>query len=365
MSQHDDFDRSMARWFDAEAGPAGTTDVLDRALRATRRRRPRPVLFAVLGSHWVGGGAGPAADAATLGRSGVRTSMALLLLLLVLALVAGAVLIGARRLLPAPVDLGIFAPLSGRIVYGGGHGVWAVDPAAPEDPATWVQLGPEPDVAITREPPAIIVAPLAWSSDGTRLLVEKSDGNLYVLHADGSETQLATGSLRAGSAATISPDGSRVVFEGFDGTPVGLFAVDADGGPAEMLLEHEGVEGVSFSPDGRRIAHVTGSGDNGHRVWVMDADGTNARQILANDVTLGPGHDHGVAWSPAGDRIALGIGGVIYTFAPDGSDFKVALRVGERLQPFWSPDGSQLETRGPWHPGALENATGDHGMQVG
>ena len=102
MSQHDDFDRSLARWFDAEAQPAATADVLDRALTATRRRRPRPRLFAALGSHWVGGGSGPISGVAILGRTGMRTSMALLLLLLALALVAGAVLVGGRLLQPAP-----------------------------------------------------------------------------------------------------------------------------------------------------------------------------------------------------------------------------------------------------------------------
>ncbi len=102
MSQHDDFDRSLARWLDAEAHPAATADVLDRALRATSQRRPRPRLFAALGGHWVGDRVEPSSGVATLGRTGVRSSMALLLLLLVLALVAGAVLVGARLLQPAP-----------------------------------------------------------------------------------------------------------------------------------------------------------------------------------------------------------------------------------------------------------------------
>jgi hypothetical protein len=102
MSQHDDFDRSIARWLDAEARPAATADVLDGALRATSRRRPRPGLLAALGSHWVGDSVGATAGVATLGRTGLRTSLALLLLLLVLALVAGAVLVGARLLQPAP-----------------------------------------------------------------------------------------------------------------------------------------------------------------------------------------------------------------------------------------------------------------------
>jgi hypothetical protein len=102
MSQHDDFDRSLARWFEAAAHPAATADVLDRALRATSRRRPRPRLFAALGSHWVGDGIGRTRGAAALGHTGMRRSMALLLLLLMLALAAGAVLVGARLLQPAP-----------------------------------------------------------------------------------------------------------------------------------------------------------------------------------------------------------------------------------------------------------------------
>jgi Tol biopolymer transport system component len=258
--------------------------------------------------------------------------MALLLLLLVLALVAGAVLVGARLLQPTPVDLGIFEPVSGWVVYGNDDGIWGNNPDGPD-----VKLA------------AGAGTPLGWSRDGTRLLVLR-DG-LVILHADGSETRLTTDSLRNG-AASLSADGSRVVFLGEGGR---LFAVDADGGPAEMLLELEGLEGVSFAPDGTRIAYVIGSGDNGHRVTVIDADGTNPREILANDVTLGAGHDHGLAWSPAGDRIALGIEGIIYTFAPDGAGFTPALRSG-RLQPFWSPDGSHLETRGPWHPGKLHVA---------
>jgi hypothetical protein len=102
MSRHDDFDRSLARWFEAEVQPASTADVLDRALRVTRRRRPRPRLFAALGSHWIGDSAGPTSGVATVGRTGGRTALALLLLLLVLALVAGAIQVGARLLQPAP-----------------------------------------------------------------------------------------------------------------------------------------------------------------------------------------------------------------------------------------------------------------------
>lgn len=110
------------------------------------------------------------------------------------------------------------------------------------------------------------------------------------------------------------------------------------------------VSGVSFSPDGSRIAYLYGGGDNDHHVWIARADGTDSHEVLADVPMLEIGHAHGLAWSPAGDRIALGFEGSIYTFAPDGSGFVSAFVEGERLVPFWSPDGSQLQTKGPWHP---------------
>jgi hypothetical protein len=93
----------------------------------------------------------------------------------------------------------------------------------------------------------------------------------------------------------------------------------------------------------------------------MDADGTDAHEILANDIVMGGGHvrdrDGALAWSPAGDRIALGLGETIYTFAPDGSGFTQVMRGNS---PLWSPDGSQLVSRGSatWHPGTLEDGAG-------
>lgn len=346
MSQHDDFDRSLGRWFDAEARPAATAEVLDRALSVTRRRRPRPALFAALGSHWVGDGVGPAWAGATLWRTGLRTSMALLLLLLVLVLVAGAVLVGARLIQPAPVDLGIFEPVAGRIVFGDDDGIWAIDPAAPPDSATRVQLTAQAGI------------PLGWSSDGTRLVIVRRSGGeqqLLVLHADGSETELndAPASVRGWNPsprqATMSPDGSRVVLVGGFRAPGGgccnwgLFAVDADGGPVEMLVESRmGVVGTpTFSPDGTRIAYLEDTYaddlDDVDGVWLVHADGSDAHQIVPDP---GVGRVTGLAWSPAGDRIALGFAGAIYTFATDGSGLTQVITDGER--PYWSPDGSQI-----------------------
>jgi Tol biopolymer transport system component len=248
------------------------------------------------------------------------------------------------------VDLGTFEPVAGRIVYGDGDGIWGVDPAAPADPATRVQVTSEAGI------------PLGWSSDGTRLLImrqihgERVGWHLFVMHSNGSETQVTERPMVI-QGATISPDASRVVFAGWTGDGSALYSVDAVGGRPVVLLEAQrrwvaGFDGPAetlleeptFSPDGTQIAYVDGAGDHSHSVWLMDADGSNAHQILADETTGGEGggagHAYGLAWSPAGDRIALGLEGATYTFATDGSGFTQVITRGDR--PYWSPDGSQI-----------------------
>ena len=140
------------------------------------------------------------------------TGRTLLIAAALLLATIGAIAVGSGLLLPKP-DLGIFEPVAGRIVYGfessGGEttgvygiedGIWGLDPAS-SDPATPVQLTSEPGT------------PLGWSSDGTRLLIQKGSENLFILHADGSET-LVTEQPWGLNGATISPDGSRVAFGG-------------------------------------------------------------------------------------------------------------------------------------------------------
>jgi hypothetical protein len=196
---------------------------------------------------------------------------------------------------PTPADrsyeLGIFAPVAGRIVYenadevgdpGYGPGLWGIDPDGPSDTAagptvaddvasTLVPLGPEDAI------------PLEWSSDGTELLIVRTDpaaceicasAYLSVLHADGSETRLNEEPVHFGGA-DLSPDGERVVF-----AADGLYVVDADGGrPVRLPV---GGSSPTFSPDGSQIAYlfygndVAGSVEEEH-VWVANEHGRHRR----------------------------------------------------------------------------------------
>jgi Tol biopolymer transport system component len=268
--------------------------------------------------------------------------------------------VDAIRSAPIPADeptpTGIFAPVAGRIVYvndgndpGYGTGVWAVDPSGPIDRVEGPSIAD--DVASTLVPLELDGTPLGWSSDGTELLLMRSVGEglfpeqyLSILHADGSETRLNEDPMGI-SSATISPDGTRVVFAGqYDLS--GLYVVDAEGGrpvPLPIPQAEEGASEPTFSPDGTQIAYLAGNGEA--EVWVANADGTDAHEILADEPTVFRGVS-GPVWSPAGDRIAIGVGthersgGSIYTFAPDGSDFTKVIVGGS--SPYWSPDGSQI-----------------------
>jgi dipeptidyl aminopeptidase/acylaminoacyl peptidase len=282
-----------------------------------------------------------------------------------------------------PVDLGIFEPVAGRIVYYTDGSLWAVDPSAPS-PSTLVRLDlggtPEADDRF-----ASFTVPLGWSSDGTQLLFMREDPtdetfpydrHLFILHADGTESQVTSEPV---GGAAISPDGSRVVFAADGG---GLYVVDAAGGQ-QVQIADEG-ESPTFSAEGTQIAYLSESGQAGfEHVWVANADGTDAHEILT-DETLAMGMSE-LTWSPAGDRIAMENqqeGHVaIYTFAPDGSDFTQVITGG--FNHSWSPDGSQIAyglpgrdgfsiadadgsnvqmfgfaAPGPWHPGTAENGAG-------
>jgi hypothetical protein len=289
-----------------------------------------------------------------------------------------------------PVDVGIFEPVAGRIVFYTDSSLWAVDPTAPSPASTVVRLDAEGTVDADRF--TSLTLPLGWSSDGTELLFMRedptddtfpSDRYLYILHADGTETQVTPEPV---DSAAISPDGSRVVY--VDDISDAVYVADTDGGE-RIRIADEG-NSPTFSPDGTQIAYL-GRPIHGccvqagrEHVWVSNADGTDAHEILADEPAL----DKGVfelMWSQGGDRIAMGnsLEGhvAIYTFAPDGSDFAKVITGG--FNPYWSPDGSQIAYgvpgrdgvsiadadganvrtlnvggSGPWHPGTLEAGAG-------
>ena len=250
---------------------------------------------------------------------------------------------------PTPKPQGIFSEVGGWIVYGrpliekcepspcgNEEGIWAVDPAHPDDPNSQIQLS-------TRNG-----TPLAWSSDGSRLLIMRthkiphhSGSNLFVLNADGTETRLTEGDAWI-SGGSFSPDGSKVVYAILPGgeTP-GIFVVDAAGGTPLLLLPGGDLQAPTFSPDGSKIAYLAccRSFDGDYRLRVMNADGSGSRDLSLDTLNYA-GHTLGLVWSPYGTRLAIDLAGHIYTIGADGSDLTLVIPHGGNPQ--WSPDGSRI-----------------------
>ncbi|HCO45183.1 MAG TPA: amidohydrolase, partial [Erythrobacter sp.] len=107
-----------------------------------------------------------------------------------------------------------------------------------------------------------------------------------------------------------------------------------------------------FSPDGRRIAFTSdrGGGDN---IWIMNADGSDKRQLTKEEFRL----LNQASWSPDGNYIvakkhfttqrSLGTGEIWLYHVSGGGGVKLVARANEALQkelgePVYAPDGSAV-----------------------
>jgi Tol biopolymer transport system component len=239
-----------------------------------------------------------------------------------------------------------FERACGWIAYNDGTGIWAVDPGKAYPGTFSPTKFPDDTVRLAGSAAG---DPIAWSADGSRLLVRRPGSAfiiqrqaLFVLDPDGTETRVA-GSDPPFKGASISPDGTRVVYVA-GAHPSRLEVATVGDAPPEVLLSTvEGhLDSPAFSPDSGRIAFIDGGGDHANALWVIDADGTNRRKLAGGDWA----HVDGLVWSPDGERLAFSCrcpGGTgVYTIRADGTRFTLVSADEEMPVPQWSPDGSQI-----------------------
>jgi TolB protein len=185
-----------------------------------------------------------------------------------------------------------------------------------------------------------------WSPDGKKVaFASDRDGtmNVYVMDADGKNVKALTSGGEVSRVPTWSGDGKSIAF--CRATPDGskIFVAPADGGEAKAVGDGDGWD-PAFSPDGKKIAFASLRGGNGFRVYVMDADGGNLKEISTSS------NPHGYvypAWSPDGKKLAwsdsTGDSLEIYVGDADGKNIKqLTKNGGQNTYTAWSPNGKEI-----------------------
>jgi TolB protein len=185
-----------------------------------------------------------------------------------------------------------------------------------------------------------------WSPDAKRFaFTSDRDGtyNLYVAGIDGRNVCRLT-DLKAPAVAYMpSWVGDRIVY-GLHDARAEIASISPSGGNKEILGPgHDPV----LSPDGKSIA-FTGDAPGGVTVFVMDADGSQRRQIVKEANAWGAVFPD---WSSDGKKLVysfkVGEGLELFMVDADGNTPPRQLtRLGGVSTPAaWSPDGSWISFR--------------------
>lgn len=233
-------------------------------------------------------------------------------------------------MIPSPIPTyGITAPPSGKIAFA--CYVKEIDQIClmNADGTNRVQLT---DFQATAFYPSI-------SPDGNTIYFSsKQSGGfeIYSVDVNGGNLMRLTNGIGSLYAPELSPNGEWIVFANHGN---GLWLMRPDGDNPHPLTDRDDID-PTWSPDGSMIAFAS-SRNGARQLFVMNADGTNIRQVTHLDNMGGRS-----AWSPDGAKLAFYRGEFgnrdIYVVSVDGTGLIQLTNGGDNLGPSWSPDGNWI-----------------------
>jgi len=206
---------------------------------------------------------------------------------------------------------------------------------------------------------------LSWSPDDQRLAVS-SDGNLYVVNADGTDLHPIGKHTHQRDLPVWSPDGTLIAYRGQPlNDPYSEFSswvIAPDGTGDEPVIPAEGGYEIanvnpSWSPDSRSLLVHTGGAYDGDNTDISiaqrDAGGGWSHQAIVG----GPTWDYHPSWSNSGTQfsfIRLVEGSkpeehMLMVADADGSNVRPVSTVAPRFNAqCWSPDDRFIRTFAPY-----------------
>jgi len=145
----------------------------------------------------------------------------------------------------------------------------------------------------------------------------------------------------------VSPDGQTIVFDMLGD----IYSLPMAGGEAKLIRGGHAYEGQPrFSPDGNSISFTSDAG-GGDNIWMMNSDGSAAKQITKEDFRL----VNNAVWSADGNYVicrkhftsgrSLGAGEIWMYHKSGGSGIQLVKKKNDQQdmgEPFTSPDGKSV-----------------------
>lgn len=167
----------------------------------------------------------------------------------------------------------------------------------------------------------------------------------------------------------ISPDGKEIVFDLLGD----IYSLPVTGGEAKLLRGGLPLEvQPRFSPDGSKISFTSDAG-GGDNIWMMNRDGSNAKQITKENIRL----LNNAVWMPNGNYIvarkhftstrSLGAGELWMYHTSGGEGIQLTKRKNDQQdlgEPCASPDGKYIYYSEDLYPGGYFQYNKDPNNQI-
>ncbi|GAA4470020.1 amidohydrolase family protein [Nemorincola caseinilytica] len=166
----------------------------------------------------------------------------------------------------------------------------------------------------------------------------------------------------------VAPDGRDIVFDLLGD----IYIIPFAGGEARVLRKGMAMEvQPRFSPDGKKILFTSDAG-GGDNIWVMDRDGSNAKQVTKENFRLlnnavWAGNDHFIARKHFTSTRSLGAGEMWIYHISGGGGLQLTPRKNDQQdlnEPCVSPDGHYVYYSEDMYPGGFFQYNKDPNNQI-